>query len=83
MDNNFENLTNEVEHALDGLTENIKELSKLYGDEEAKISFILKQIKHFTETIMTSVEDYKPSDGRVTCADLRNERVLDYPKREL
>lgn len=74
----FDDLVYSIKYELDAMQENLNNTDDLDGSE-AKVNVLLKWIKNSANTIENKIEDYTPNE--CTTSDLRNEIILDYPKR--
>lgn len=75
---NFDDLIYSIRYELDAMTENLQATDGMDGSEPQVVA-LLKWIKMSANTIENLVDDYTPND--TTTSDLRNEIILDYPKR--
>lgn len=75
----FDNLIYSIRYELDAMTENLQATDGMDGSEPQVVA-LLKWIKMSANTIENLVDDYTPNDT-TTSTELRNEIILDYPKR--
>lgn len=78
---NFDDLIYILRYEAESIIENLNDLDDCDGDE-AKVQTVLKWIKMSASDIENRIDEYRPEQG-ITTADLRNEKILDYPRRAI